>query len=296
MPVFVFGLMQGSGANKNSYPFITICSSIVLLLNFATSCIYMRDALVSDTTKKFAFALGISGNKDIDDFAKQLNSRHAGELSLFLSNGTLSAWLGNYIRNENLNLVTHNLQTFADQNFENGYCIDLRNKEYTPKELWVMLNPKSMQSDITDFPTEAKVIYKNATFELVDPKNINTYIFLGSGTNFEYGKNTAGQLVKLRTVFKSTEVIIYSNKKRIVTLSMATYPGHSLTETTVRDIAITGYDISERHYVIKSGTILTIHHVRLRKGFNYFTVDGGTAKAASMQKKFNFTLSHIYVS
>ncbi len=295
MPIFVVALMKGT--NKNSYSLLTICCGIVLLLNFATSSIYMRDSLIADARKKFVLAQGISGNKDIDDFANQLNSRHPGELSLFLSNGTLSAWLGNYIRNENLNLVTHNSQTLADKDFEVGYCIDLRSKAYTPKELWVLQNPKFIQSDITDFPVEAKVIYKNDTFELLDPKNIDTYIFMGSGVYpIEYGKNAAGLPVKIRPVEKNAEIVIYSNKERMVTLSIAASPGHSLTQNAVRDIAITGYDVPQRHYVIKSGTTITIDNVRLRNGFNYFTVDGATAKAASTQKKFNFTISHISVS
>lgn len=264
IPIYLFAFNKKVQIGKKQFGLSTLCFSI-LALNVGASAVYMGDFFAPDKYKRYANVRGITGSKDVTDLASKLNDFPVNEMSLLLNNGIEAAWVANFTRKIRLNAVTHNYQPLEDINLPASPCANVKN--LTPSELWVMTNPHSIRSDVTDAAQGGKVVYQNDSFIVLDPVNVSSFVYFGNGSypvELNLGRNTAFPR-KFRWISKGVEIMVYSSQDRVADLSIEVTPGYVVTKSPVRQISILTEAV-RRDFSIDSTTLLTVADVKLRKG------------------------------
>lgn len=246
---------------------------IILILNVFTGIEYLDDFFTPETQQRFINVHGVTRNRDINDLAIKLKSNDFSNVSLFLTNGMETAWLANSLRTTNLNKVIHNTQLLLEKEFKPSS--PLGNHDFWPTSgVMIITNPNLTLSDITMPPDGMKIIYSNKSYMIIDPSQIKTFIYLGSGTYpveyFPAPDNTFP--TKFRWAEKGVEVMIYSNQDKLANLLIEITPGYVDAQSKSRQIHVKT-ESGQHTFSIQSRTMLTIPNLKLHKGINYITLE-----------------------
>jgi len=258
-------------------PFLMVGCSSILVLNLIASMIYFSDFLTSNTNKHFVSAYGVTGNKDLLDVAAELHSKGVDSVSLFLTNGLESAWILDFLRNIKIDKIAHNTQPLIEKEYSENSCAAYQDTHWIPSGLLILNNPDAIhQSDIVDSPVGGTIVYKNASYVILDPKQLQTLVFIGDGSfPVEYMPKVQNSFPsKFRWSEKGLQVMVYSYKDRLTNFAVEITPGfvdNSLDHGRRHVIVKT----SDNHYLfsIESKTVLKIANMRLHKGLNCIAIE-----------------------
>lgn len=273
MPIFIFGFNKAIVIKHKKIKLAYFCAGL-LLLNVFSTFVYLGDFLAADSMRRHANVRGVTGNRDIEDLTNYLHKANPKTISLFLANGVEAAWLMNFNRQLTIQTTAHNLQPLADREFPVNPCSESLNQTISTQTPWIMPNPNLKHSDLTSFPVGARTLYSNNSFVVLDPSQIATYVYFGKGTypvELTMSESTSFPK-KFRWVEQGAEILIYSDKEKVVNLEMDVMPGYVETKEPTRHLLI---KTSEKTYpfTMTSQTTLKADKVKLRKGLTCLTVE-----------------------
>jgi ribosomal protein S17 len=272
IPVYIYGIKLHQ-SNKHFFLIKTICM-VVLGLNLTTSTVYLLDQLKADQDKQFSNVRAVTNNHDIESLVANLKSNHVSRVSLFLTNGIESAWLADAMRTMTLNKITHNLQPLEDRELPAHPCQSVQADD-VPLNMIVTPAQTFSRSDIVAPPVGAKMIYANAQYNMLDMRQVQSFMYLGRGVYpveiFDVPGNNAFPK-RFRWVEKGAELYIYSREDKIANLMIEVTPGFVVTKEPRRTIVVkTPYQ--QYHYSITQKTMLTIPNVKLHKGLSCLMIE-----------------------
>lgn len=271
MPIYIYFLSKPYASRSQT---LLKCScSAILLLNLIAGFIYVYDFFLPDNKQGFVNTHGVTGNKDLADIANKLKSLNHSTTHLSLTNGLETAWLADILRDANLNVVTHNKQPLQDMEFEVTTDFESQSKKWPLSGLLVLINPKSDMSDITALPEGGKVVYQNNTYTILDPTDLETYLYLGAGSYpIEHFHGVGSTFpTKFRWAEKGIEIFVYSSKPRMRNLMIELTPGYVDNKNQPRQFIVKTLT-KEYKFAVQQTTTLNVA-VDLKQGLNRIIVE-----------------------
>ncbi|MHB1220369.1 MAG: hypothetical protein ACYC0J_00010 [Gammaproteobacteria bacterium] len=267
LTVFIYYLIDVKITLLNSL--LKIACVIIILMNLLSSYYYLRDYFVISNQQHFINAKNITGNKDILDLTDQIKKMQISQVSLMLNNGYDTAWFSDQLRSTNLTHVIHNAQTLNEKDLAKSPCGDENHEELTQLSPVVLMNFKREDyNEITPPPTGGNVLYENKEFILLDPAQLNTLAYIGTGSypTEILAKKSSSFPSKFRWVEKGLEIYIYANKDKAVHFQVEVTPGY-VTSPSIRNITIQ-HAHEQSHFKVLNKTDLSLSNVKLHKGLN----------------------------
>lgn len=283
IPLYVYYLNKTS--MEKTHIALKASCGIILALNLVTGIKYLSDFSAIDTNQHFVNVHGINGNNDLDDIAEKAKSSGYSGVSLFLTNGAETAWLANSLRTLTFDKVSHNVQVLNEKDFIESVPASQLNQNWTFSGPIITTNPALDRSDITTPPVGGSILYKNKGYMILDPHNLETLVYIGSGAYpVEYfpTKSTAFPS-KFRWVEKGVEIMIYSNKDKTANLNIEITPGYVDNKNLARNMLIKT-DSNEYKFAVNTKTTLTVPNLKLHQGLNRITVESPDNVARLVRK------------
>jgi hypothetical protein len=190
-----------------------------------------------------------------------------------LINGLETAWVSDLIRTIKIDKAAHNAQPLNDAEFDENTCDKFTDQNWAPTGLLVTPNQYTGLTDITPGPIGEKILYKNKSFNIIDPSALETLVYLGRGSYpVEFYRNHDNSFpAKFRWVEKGIIVYIYSRHNKKADFSIDVTPGNVDTAETSRHF-IVSVNSEQHQFAVDKKSTLAITGIKLHQGLNCLVV------------------------
>lgn len=251
LPLFLYGI------SKSYKRFLLSSISIVILgLNLLTSVTYLGPFFLKKENPYLSTYL--ISKDELIQLNKYLKNLEPTELSINMTDGIHSSWFANFFREFKIHSLTHNRQPLFDKELDNSF--------YELSGEYLITQKNNFDIFDRNIYSNNKPLFETENYELYRISDIDILTFIGTGTYQPTTIYNDKIPNTFRWVEKGLELLVYSNKERMIELKFDVQDGY-VKSANSRTINVNTNNIINT-FALNGQIKIELSQIVLKKGIN----------------------------